>query len=302
MQNDNKKVLITGISGYIGSNLAKHLLNQGWQVGGIIRKNTKLCLIEDAINDVELAIYDGTVTSLISFIGKFKPAVVYHLASCFLSEHRSEQVTELVDANILFGMHLLEAMEQSGVKKLINTGTAWQHYYNEQYNPVCLYAATKEAFEKIIDFYVDAHDFSVITLELFDTYGPNDPRKKVIPLFCRAALTKEQLLFSLGDQKLDLVYIDDVIAAYQKASKMLFSQEKIHAKYAIATQNPKSLKDIVKLFEDVFQVKLNVVWGGREYRKREVMQPWNNGVILPHWHPVYNLEDGLKKVSFQYNP
>ena len=295
MKNNSKKALITGVSGYIGSNLAKSLLGDGWQVGGIIRKDTNLDLLSCAKNNIELSIYDGTVDSLITFIGRHKPDVVFHLASCFIAEHQSDQINDLINSNILFGTHLLEAMKEAGVKKLINTGTAWQHYNNENYNPVCLYAATKEAFEKIIDFYVSAHDLSAITLELFDTYGPNDPRKKIIPLFCKAAQTMEQLLMSPGEQELDLVYIDDILESYKIAYKMILTQEKGRKKYSVATQKPISLKNLAKIFENVLNKKLNIIWGERAYRKREVMNVWDGGTILPNCNALCNLEEGLKK-------
>jgi len=292
-----KKALITGISGYIGSSLAKSLLASGWTVAGVVRKNTNFDLITNIVNEIELITYDGTVDSLINPIVIFQPTVIFNLASCFLAEHRPDQITDLVNSNILFGTHLLEAMHVAGAKKLVNTGTSWQHYQNQQYSPVCLYAATKEAFEQIIAFYVDAYDFKVITLELFDTYGPGDPRKKLINLFYNYIQSGEQLIMSQGEQELDLVYIDDVISAYIKAYQLLETDEKLFDKYLVCTGNPASIKSIAKVFADVYQKKLNILWGGRDYRKREVMQVWDGGNKLPDWKPFYDLVSGLEKIK-----
>ena len=67
-------------------------------------------------------------------------------------------------------------MKEVGVKILVNTGTSWQHYENKDYSPVNLYAATKQSFEAILQYYVEVASLKAITLKLFETYGLDDPR------------------------------------------------------------------------------------------------------------------------------
>lgn len=293
--------IITGISGYIGSNLARYLSQLGWQVAGIIPENADLTLVADIEKNLRLFVYQGDVFALKEFLHEYdretNNSVIFHLASCFIAEHQPEQVTDLINSNVLFGTHLLEAMYLAEIRTLINTGTSWQHYDNCDYNPVCLYAATKEAFNKVVKFYVEARKFRVITLELFDTYGKKDPRNKIINLFSRIAKTNEQLLMSPGEQELDLVYIDDVVAAYECAHKQLLSCEEVDTTYGVATKCPMSLKDIALLYEKVFAVKLNISWGTKPYRAREVMKVWSKGKVLPGWQAKYLLEDGLRKLK-----
>ncbi|MCL5260774.1 MAG: NAD(P)-dependent oxidoreductase [Gammaproteobacteria bacterium] len=296
MKHQKRNALITGVTGYIGSNLSRELINSGWEVTGIIREGSNTTPVAD-LQQLDLAIYDGTVDSLLQIFAKKTPAVVFHLAACFVGEHTAFQVTNLIQANVLFGTHLLEAMANTGVTKLVNTATFWQHYNGEVYNPMCLYAATKESFEKIIKFYVEAYAFQVITLELFDTYGPNDPRRKLINLLLQAAINDEELLMSPGEQKIDLVYIDDVIAAYMRASDLLLSAlDRLNDKFMVATKTPKTLREIVELFNHVFKCKLKTVWGGRAYRKREMMDVWYKETILPGWQPKFTLEQGLTRL------
>ena len=69
-----------------------------------------------------------------------------------------------MSSNITFGTQLVEAMVANGCYQFVNTGTSWQHYENDEYNPVNLYAATKQAFEDILRYYVETSALRVITL------------------------------------------------------------------------------------------------------------------------------------------
>ena len=64
----------------------------------------------------------------------------------------------------------------------LTAGTAWQHYNNQSYDPVCLYAATKQAYECLIDYYVKVHGLHAVTVKLHDTYGEGDERGKLFYL------------------------------------------------------------------------------------------------------------------------
>ena len=94
-------------------------------------------------------------------------------------------------------------MTVNGVSKIINTGTFWQHYENREYSPTCLYAATKQAFESILHYYVEAKFLMIITLILFDSYGPSDPRPKLFSLLQEARQSEKVIAMSPGEQKID---------------------------------------------------------------------------------------------------
>ena len=94
----------------------------------------------------------------------------------------------MVTANVGFGTALAEAVSQAGDCTFVNTGTVWQHYDARPYSPVSLYAAMKQAFTDVLRFYQEVAGLPVVTLELTDTYGPGDPRPKLLPiLFKRRA-------------------------------------------------------------------------------------------------------------------
>lgn len=272
-----KKCLITGATGFVGSNLARKLVNNNWDVTIICRKDSSLENIEDILNKVKVYRYENQIEELIRFFKENDFGVVYHLASLFIAEHKSNDIKNLIQSNILFGTEILEAMKESNTNLLINTGTSWQHYNSEEYNPVDLYAATKEAFEKIIKYYVEAENIRCITLKLFDTYGENDKRPKLINLLNKFANERTILDMSLGEQKLDLVHIDKVTDSFIKAFELLENNIELkYDSYGVSSGKQISLREIVENFEKESGKKVLINWGTRPYRKREVMEPIKN--------------------------
>jgi nucleoside-diphosphate-sugar epimerase len=135
----------------------------------------------------------------------------------------------------------------------------------------------------------------VTTLELSDTYGPGDFRQKLISVLRRAAQTGLTLEMSEGNQNLDLVYVDDVMAAIRKAGQLQFEVTSMGEQiYQISAGKWITLKDFVERFERVSQKKVNVRWGVKPYRAREVMRPWTQGAPVPGWSPRVSLDQGIK--------
>lgn len=297
-----KNIVVTGATGFVGSNLVRFLLKKNFKIYVILRTDSDLANLTDIIEEIEIFRYDNEINNLINFFNVVKPVTVFHLASNFIAEHEPYQIDSLIQSNITFGLHLLEAMKVSGVKQLINTGTSWQHYDNEDYNPVCLYAATKQAFESLIEYYVQAEGFKVITLKLFDTYGETDTRPKLINLLNKFADENIELNMSPGEQFLNLVHIDDVCDAFYVGSKLIDAEDYHgHNYFAVSSDRNYKLKEVIELFEIVSGKKIKVIWGGKPYRKREVMSVWDKGLRLPNWKPSITLEDGLSRYKLKKN-
>ena len=295
--NKHRVALVTGATGFVGSNLVERLVQEGWQTHIVCRTDSHIPDTPEFINVIK-HIYDGSTDSLIQCVENAKPDIVFHLASLFLSQHESKDIEALIQSNVLFATQLIEAMRVNNISRFINTGTSWQHYNNEDYNPVCLYAATKQAFEALLDYYVKACGFKTITLKLFDTYGANDPRPKLFNLLNKAATTRQALDMSAGQQLIDLVHIDDVIEAYLIAAQRLLEDKVIqHENYAVSSGQPLPLKDLVELYAKVTEQTVNVNWGARPYRYREVMKIWDKGQLLEGWKLSKELTTGLANLN-----
>jgi len=289
------KILVTGATGFIGQNLVKVLLDKNYEIHTIVRLESDVSIIDKRANIFK---YNGNIKSLIEYFKKEQFDGVIHLASLFLASHNSKNIASLVSSNVGYGMELLEGCKESNVKWFINTGTFWQNYQSDAYNPVNLYAATKEAFESVAKYYIETSNLIFTTIKLNDTFGKNDTRNKVFNLWDKIAKTQETLEMSEGEQIIDISYIDDVVSAYEILISHLISQKAIEFKnrtFAVKAKKRFSLKELSKIFEEATGTKLNIIWGKRPYREREVMIPWKNGELIPSWKPKYTLKEAIQK-------
>ena len=288
------KVLITGATGFIGQNLIRLLHFKGYEIHCIVRSNSDISSITVKVNFFK---YDENIDSLIVFFQKEEFDGVIHLASLFLTSHTKDDISALISSNIKFGTELLQSCKESNVKWFINTGTFWQHYQNETYNPVNLYAATKQAFEDIAKYFTQTSGLIFTTLNLNDTFGANDTRNKIFTIWSEIAKTGEILQMSHGEQIMDICYIEDVINAYETLINYIESNpdDVKNKNFAIHSNERMSLKQLSKVFENAVNISLNIEWGKRNYREREVMLPWSDTLPLPGWKQKYSLREGIQK-------
>ena len=293
---DPKVALVTGATGYIGSRLAKALVGGGWKVHALLRDASDSSELEKFGKQIKLRRLSGGTPEIAQIVKEAKPDAVFHLASEVLIRHEMDDVEDLIESNILFGTQLLEATVRTRVPFFVNTGSYWQHDEGPGYNPVNLYAGTKQAFEDILRFYTKAFPLRALTLKLFDVYGPGDTRNKLFNQLERASETGESLAMSPGEQLLDLVYIDDVTEAYEWAAQLLTTKlaGELGESYAVSSLRRLPLREVVEIYERVAGRRVPVIWGGRPYRAREVMKPWE-GEILPGWQPRTDLETGIAR-------
>jgi nucleoside-diphosphate-sugar epimerase len=292
----SRTALVTGVTGFIGGRLAERLLADGWTVHALVRE----CSDRPSLEGLRFHVHCGNVEGLTAILRATGPDIVFHLASLYLPEHRSDQVDDLVASNILLPAQIAEAMSACGVTRLVNTGTAWQHFGTDHYNPVNLYAATKQACLDLLRYYHDARGLSVVTLKLFDTYGAGDKRRKIVQILLEAALSGEPLGMSPGEQILDLTHVEDVVQAFVVAAdRLLLTDMRLNEEFLISGERL-ALKDLVMRVGAITGRPIKVEFGARPYRAREVMLPAEprTEAVLPGWMPRRQLQEVLQfKVS-----
>jgi len=147
-------------------------------------------------------------------VAGLQPDGIVHLATHFVAQHGPDDLAALVGANLHLGLALLDSAAANSVPWLIDTGTFWQHHGGRDYCPTNLYAATKQAFGDLARYYHETGPTAIVTLELNDTYGLRDERGKLLSVLLDVARSGDRLAMSPGEQLLDILHVDDVVAAF----------------------------------------------------------------------------------------
>jgi nucleoside-diphosphate-sugar epimerase len=289
-----KKILITGATGFVGRHLLPKILNSGHQVLEITRSISKSTeLFGDKTLKVEIndPLFKEKITD-------FNPEIVIHLASYLTASDQWEDIQKLIDTNLLFLSKILNAVSVTDLKLFINTGTFAEYYHgNEALEPAYFYAATKTASRSLIDYFSNAYNFKNTTVVPYTIYGGNDSQKKVIDLLFDSINANTPLDLSPGEQVLDFIHVDDVTDFYLLLVENI---AKIDDKsvFKLGTGKGHTLKHLAQFIETITQQKTNVNWGGKPYRKADVMYAVADIELQKFsfkWSPKISLFDGLEK-------
>jgi nucleoside-diphosphate-sugar epimerase len=294
--NDAGRALVTGATGFAGSHLVRRLVRDGWEVHVLTRTGSPQASppFEEVRDRLAVHALADPASGAQDVVASVQPRIVFHLASAGGYDHHADDIENLVAVNIRFGTELLEGLRTMGGGLLVWTGTSWQHYEGNDYRPVSLYAATKQAFADILTFYNEAAAVRSVSLILSDTYGPDDRRHKLFAQLEEAITTGVEVKLSPGEQLVDYLYVDDLIEALVTAARLLFEGGE-GGTFSVSSGEVLSVRDLVVQYAKTRGCPVPVSLGGRQHREREMMEPWTGGDPLPGWRPRVRLADGLAR-------
>lgn len=198
------KVAVTGGNGYIGSILMEELLKNKdiYDIISVVRKGSKP---KQKVKYIE---YDGTVESLEVLKNS---DIVFHLAALYSTKEDKETVDDLVISNVIMSHNVFRAVGD-------NTRVVCASTFSSQDDNPTFYAQTKEFVETI----AKNRKGDIVFITIPDTYGPHDPRTKVVNLLHRANSNKEDFQFQKGPNfKIALIHVYDVVRAFIHAGTQL---------------------------------------------------------------------------------
>lgn len=290
-----RKVLITGITGYIGSRLARALVEH-CAVYGLVRQPMNGTYLTPELREkLTLLPYDGRGESVFAALEASHPDVVYHLAAYYTAAHDMRSIPKLLESNVTFGTYLLEAMNTAHCCRLVYATTVTTRCTGGEYQPLTLYAAAKQAFSDLVEYYTGTGALSAAAVALSDTYGPGDQRPKVLNLIRQAILQETSLDLTSGRQIYDAVYIDDVVQGFIIAAATLARPGDAHQFFQLSAEKPRSLRKTVELMLEVNGLNFQANWGGRPDPNYMPDYPLRIFPAPPGWRPHVTLEEGLRR-------
>ena len=159
----------------------------------------------------------------------------------------------------------------------------------------------KENSRELIAKYVENFEFQVINLFIYNVYGEEDQRDKIIP-----SLFKIDRIYAIdlspGIQLLSMTHVDDIIKAYVLAiDRITHDAYNYNAEnYYLVNENLILLKGLVRIIEEIRGEYLKINWGGYSYSSYQIMTPRIIKQYLPGWRLEISLQEGLKRVLKSY--
>ena len=294
-ENAPPRVAITGITGYVGRELARAFADSGSEVLGLTRQNLSATL--KLPRSVQLRQIGDHTETLCENFERFRPDVVIHLASLARRNHLVTDITPFFEANILLGARLLEAMRVCGCFRFVTAESILQFSVGGASRATNLYAATKHAFAEILLYYTSAFGISAIALVLPTLYSEQETRAKLMTDVAAAVLNGTPLNLQAEAIEIDFVHIEDVARAFIRASGILMDAPVLSgtlSRYWIGSGVSVTPLELVAMFERFSEKKIDVRWQHTNVNSRRP-RPWS-GPVLPGWVPQIDLETGIRKM------
>ena len=253
-----KNILITGASGFVGSHLLDDCLKSNFNVYAILRHSKKNFNFTKKYKKKIFPIYYNNIYEIKNKLTNCKIDYVVHCATHYIKKHDHNDIENIIKSNVLFSTILLDAVVKIKIKKFINLGTVWQHFNDTKNLAFNLYAATKQSFECIFNYYKNQYTkIKFYNILLTDTFGTNDKRKKLIPILLKNFNNKNQNRINIPKNlSMNLVNINEVT----KCLNILLKNNSKSNNYVIKSKQDVKIFDLINFLNDNLEKKIKVNW------------------------------------------
>jgi CDP-3, 6-dideoxy-D-glycero-L-glycero-4-hexulose-4-reductase len=227
-----------------------------------------------------------------------KPNIIINCAANQSLKNDKKSIKDLLNSNLYSNINFLEQATQNNTfKGYIYFGTKWEFNQNMKFNPLNFYSATKHANDIFFDYFSQKKNICTVSLKIFDTYGPNDKRSKILNLIIESIKKNKSLKLTPGNQYLDYVHINDLS---KLVTKICFDIHKKRLKgfnyFTVSSKKPLSLKKIIYHIRFMLKSKTKIKLGAKKYRKIEAMQKIKKLKNYPGWKPKINFVKELSNI------
>ena len=284
-----QKILITGSTGFIGSNIVSLLLKKNVYIYDILRnknkKNKKI--IELNKNKNYLPIFYKKFDELEKKLKKVKIDTVINCATYYTSKNDIKNIENLIRTNIIFCSIILEILKNK-IKKFINFGSMMEYSQGNYFSPKNFYAITKHSFQKIEEFYkLNYKNIKFYDLKLYETYGDNDERNKIIPTIIKNYKRNKDIKIVSKNLKMNFVHIESLM----KVIHMIIFNKIKEGEYSVKYSKFTKIQELIKSLNMKLKKKIKV-----KYLSTKFFYSANFKLKkFPYWDDKKNLKNFLLK-------
>lgn len=307
----NKKVLVTGAGGFIGSHLVERLIDEGAQLRAMVHYNSmgkwgNIELLPRSVKDV-IEVIAGDITDPFSVRNAIKGCdIVFHLAALIAIPYSYIAPQSYVTTNVIGTLNVMQACRDYGVVKVVHTSTS-EIYGTAIYTPIdekhplqgqSPYSASKIGADKIAESYFCAFNLPVATIRPFNTYGPRQSARAVIPTIISQILAgKNKINIGSLTPVRDFNFVKDTVEGFLHVAK---SERTVGEVVNIGSGKGITIGDLAKSIMLIMGRDVEIACDEMRVRPEnsEVMElicANQKAAALADWRPRYTLEAGLRE-------
>jgi NAD dependent epimerase/dehydratase len=309
MKWEGKKVLVTGAGGFIASHLVERLVHEGASVCAFTRYNSRndVGMLRFVPPEVfsQLEIRQGDLRD----VEAVRSAVhgmdtVFHLGALIAIPYSYVNPREVIDVNIMGTTNVLMAARDSNVRRVVHTSTS-EVYGTAQYVPIdeahplqgqSPYSASKIGADKIAESFYRSFEVPVVTLRPFNTYGPRQSARAVIPTIISQALTRDEVKLGSLDPSRDFTFVADTATGFLRVAE---AEGVLGHEINLGNDNTIRIGDLAEKIFGIIGKTPRVISDVQRIRpgKSEVMKLWasnHKAGEMIGWEPRVSLDDGLR--------
>ncbi len=225
----NKRVLVTGAGGFIGSHLTERLVALGARTRALVHYNSagRWGWLDESSAKDDIEVIAGDVQDRDSIASAMDGVeIVFHLAALIAIPYSYQAPLSYVRTNVEGTFNVLQAARTTGVERVVHTSTS-EVYGSAQYLPIdeghplqgqSPYSATKIGADKLAEAFYHSYDLPVVTVRPFNTYGPRQSARAVIPTIVTQCLVGEHIQLGSLHPTRDLSYVADTVEGFISAA------------------------------------------------------------------------------------
>jgi NAD dependent epimerase/dehydratase len=306
----DKSVLVTGAGGFIGSHLTEKLAAMGANVTAFVKYNSRNdcglleMLPKDNLDQVKIIFGDLKDSDAVR-LAMNDVDVVFHLGSLIAIPYSYIHPRETIETNILGTLNVLSAAKECNVEKIIHTSTS-EVYGTAKYVPIdenhllqgqSPYSASKIGADKIAESFYKSFDLPVSTIRPFNTYGPRQSNRAVIPTIITQALTRKNIFLGSLYPTRDYTFVKDTVGAFIKVAE---SPNTVGQVINVGSNFEISIKDLTQKIASIIGSDAKIIVESSRVRpsKSEVDRlrcDNTKAKEILDWEPKIKINEGLKK-------
>jgi dTDP-glucose 4,6-dehydratase len=307
----NKKILVTGADGFIGSHLVEHLVRNGHSVRAFVLYNSfnSSGWLDYSPPDIRdnIEIFSGDIRDPYGVKKSMQGCdAVMHLAALIAIPYSYHSPETYVDTNIKGTLNILQAARELGIQKVVHTSTS-EVYGTARFVPITEehplqgqspYSATKIGADQLAMSFYNSFETPITIIRPFNTYGPRQSARAVIPtVISQIARGMETIRLGALHPTRDFNYVKDTVRGFEAIAQSDCSVGEV---INIGSNFEVSIKDTVSLIADIMGKSINIEADEERYRpdKSEVDRLWADNAKaneLLGWTPEYNGIDGFRR-------